>query len=356
MPRRIAAAVFLCLALPFSATPSDKNNKPLSEIKPAAPAMVLWYRQPATKWVEANPIGNGRLGGMVFGKVDTEHIQLNEDTVWAGEKRDRNNPEALKNLQEVRRLPFAGKPVEAQTLAENTLMGIPKRLPPYQPLGDLWIKFAASPGEVTDYRRELDLEEGIARLNYRIGSARCSRQVFSSAVDQLLVVHLDCDQPGQISFSATLTREQDSVTRAQAPDRVAMTGTAIAWDEERHSEERKVGVKFVALLRAIPRGGTIEVERDGLHIDNADQVTLVLSAATNLRDPDPLLVAEEYLRASEKPFSQLRSAHVADHRKFFRRVDFALESGEQPPTNLPTDERLKRVQSGESDLQLEALY
>src|SRR5262245_23229660 len=328
----------------------------LKENLRSSPALELWYRRPAARWVEALPVGNGRLGGMVFGGIDLERIQLNEDTVWAGERRDRINPEALKKLAEVRRLLFAGKPLEAQQLAESSMMGIPRRLPPYQPLGDLWIRFAASPGEVTDYRRELDLEEGIARLSYRIGSARCSRQVFSSAVDQLLVVHLDCDQPGQLSFSATLTREQDSVTRAQAPDRVAMTGTAIAWDKERHSEERKVGVKFVALLRAIPHGGRIEVDGDSLRVENADEVTLVLSAATNLRDPDPLRVAEQYLRASEKPFAQLRSAHVADHRPVFRRIDFALGSNEDQSTQLPTDERLKRVQSGETDLQLETLY
>ena len=319
-------------------------------------SLALWYRQPAGRWVEALPVGNGRLGGMVFGGINVEHVQLNEDTVWAGERRDRINPEALKNLAEVRGLLFAGKPLEAQNLAENTMMGIPKRLPPYQPLGDLWIRFAPSPGEVSDYRRELDLEEGIARLSYRIGSARFSRQVFSSAVDQLLVIQLTCDQPGQLSFSATLNREQDSVTRAQAPDRVAMTGTAIAWDKERHSEERKVGVKFVALLRAIPRGGRIEVAGDSLRVENADEVTLVLSAATNLRDPDPLRVAEQYLRASEKPFAQLRSAHVADHRPIFRRIDFALGSKKDQATQLPTDERLKRVQSGETDLQLETLY
>ena len=190
MLRQMAAALFLCMALPFSAVPSDKTNKlAAGEIKPAAPSMVLWYRQPAAKWVEAVPIGNGRLGGMVFGKTDTEHIQLNEDTVWAGEKRDRNNPEALKNLPEVRRLLFAGKPLEAQTLAEDTMMGIPKRQPPYQSLGDLWIKFPATASNVSDYRRELDLDSGIARVTYKTGDAHCARETFSSAVDQVLVVH-----------------------------------------------------------------------------------------------------------------------------------------------------------------------
>src|SRR5262252_4272334 len=115
-------------------------------------SLALWYRQPATRWVEALPVGNGRLGGMIFGGVDADHIQLNEDAVWAGEKRDRINPDALKNLSEVRKLLFARKPLQAQDLAENTMMGIPKRLPPYQPLGDLWIKFPAPTAEVRDYR------------------------------------------------------------------------------------------------------------------------------------------------------------------------------------------------------------
>src|SRR5579859_3163629 len=196
MLRKFAIAFLLCITLSFSAAPKDKSSKPPAEITPSSPSMVLWYRQPAGKWVEANPIGNGRLGGMVFGKVDTEHIQLNEDTVWAGEKRDRNNPEALKNLPEVRRLLFAGKPLEAQALAENTMMGIPKRQPPYQPLGDLWIKFPGTASDASEYRRELDLDSGIARISYSLGGAHCVREVFSSAVDQVLVIHQTCDKPG----------------------------------------------------------------------------------------------------------------------------------------------------------------
>src|SRR5438046_3708886 len=138
---KIISSVLLCGCFCFPLLAGDtakKTDSSASAHSNSAHSMVLWYRQPATKWTEALPIGNGRLGGMVFGTTDTEHIQLNEDTVWAGEKRDRNNPEALKNLPEVRRLLFAGKPLEAQTLAEDTMMGIPKRQPPYQSLGDLW--------------------------------------------------------------------------------------------------------------------------------------------------------------------------------------------------------------------------
>ncbi|HZM91310.1 MAG TPA: glycoside hydrolase family 95 protein, partial [Blastocatellia bacterium] len=141
----------------------------------------LWYRQPAAVWNEALPIGNGRLGAMVFGGVQTEQIQLNEDTIWAGEKRDRLNPEAASNLAEVRRLLFAGKPKEAEILAEKTIISIPKRMPPYQPLGDLLISFRGQ-SEARDYVRELDLDTAIARVSYQSGDAKFTREVFSSAV------------------------------------------------------------------------------------------------------------------------------------------------------------------------------
>src|SRR5262249_9071504 len=126
---------------------------------------VLWYRQPAASWTEALPIGNGRLGAMIFGSVGSERIQLNEDTIWAGERRDRNNPEGAKNLAEVRRLLFAGKPKEAEELAEKTIIAIPKRMPPYQPLGDFLIRFSGQP-EASEYRRELDLDSGIVPITY----------------------------------------------------------------------------------------------------------------------------------------------------------------------------------------------
>ena len=195
---------------------------PLSAADP-----VLWYRHAAQKWGDALPVGNGRLGGMVFGGVVKEHIQLNEDTVWNGKQRDRINPEALKALPEVRRLLFAGKVREAEALEEQKMMGIPNRQPPYQPLGDLNIEFSGH-DHATDYRRELNLATGIVRVTYRVGDAACTRDVFSSAPDQVLVVHVACDQPAQLSFHATLTRSQDSQTTAAAPDRVILQGEAIA--------------------------------------------------------------------------------------------------------------------------------
>jgi len=173
--------VLLSLLLCIAAT------APLSAADP-----VLWYRHPAQRWGDALPVGNGRLGGMVFGDIAKEHIQLNEDTVWNGKQRDRINPQALQALPEVRRLLFAGKPREAVALEDQKMMGIPNRQPPYQPLGDLNIEFSGQDNAV-DYRRELNLATGIVRITYRIGDATYTREVFSSVPDQVLVVRIACD-------------------------------------------------------------------------------------------------------------------------------------------------------------------
>jgi alpha-L-fucosidase 2 len=314
--------------------------------------MRLWYRSPADKWNEALPLGNGRLGAMVFGGVPEEHLQLNEDTVWAGEKRDRINPEARKNLAEVRRLLFAGKPDEAEALADKTMIAIPRRMPPYQPLGHLRLRFKGLENP-TDYLRELDIDAGVARISYRAGGARFIREVFSSALDQVIVIRLTSDQSRRISFAATLTREQDSKTRTINPDRVLIEGEAIARGD-RHPQERKVGVRFCGVIQVLPDGGRMRVEEDTIFLDGANSATILVAAATNGRHEQPHKRCEQYLsEARTKPYARLRAAHVADHRRLFRRMQFNLE-GEAP--DLPTDERLKRVQEGTNDLALEALY
>jgi hypothetical protein len=143
----------------------------------AGQSVLLWYKQPAEKWVEAMPIGNGRLGAMVFGRIADERIQLNEDTIWSGERRDRMNPGARKAVPEIRRLLFAGKVAEAEALADKEMLAIPRRMPVYQPLGDLLLEF---PGQAmaSDYRRELDLLTGIVRISYRVGDTNYLREIF----------------------------------------------------------------------------------------------------------------------------------------------------------------------------------
>ena len=314
----------------------------------------LWYRQPAANWNEALPIGNGRLAAMVFGGVKSERIQLNEETIWAGEKRNRINPEGARNLAEVRRLLFTGKAAEAEELAERTIISIPKRMPPYQPLGDLKIHFSGEDA-ASEYLRELDLDTGVVRVSYRLGDMRFNREVFASAVDQVIVIRLTTDRPGKLSFAVAITREQDSQTLAVNPNLVVITGEAIARGE-RHELERKVGVKFVGMLRALSEGSgaNTRVEGNEVRVENANAATLLFVAATNFHHNDPANKAEQHLEAAAaKAYTHVVRAHIADHQRLFRRVSFDLAA---VAPDLPTDERLKRVQSGGTDLALQALY
>ncbi len=317
----------------------------------SAGRLLLWYRQPAKTWNEALPIGNGRLGGMVFGRTDSERIQLNEETIWAGEARDRSNPLGARSLAEVRRLLFSGKVVEAESLAHRTMIAVPKRMPPYQPLGDLRMNF---PGheKVTKYRRELDLDSGVVRVQYRVGDALFRREAFSSAADQVIVIRLTCDKPGRITFGATLTREQDATTLELGPGRLGIEGEAIVRGP-RHPDERKVGVSFYGSLWIQPEGGRLSLREDFTELIGADAATVVFSAATSYHRVDPAERAEAYLEALKGSYAELLLRHVSDYQRLFKRVEFQLSSR---PTDLPIDERLKKVQEGGTDLGLEELY
>ena len=312
----------------------------------------LWYRQPAENWNEALPIGSGRLAAMVFGGTAIERIQINEDTVWAGEKRDRINPEGAKNLAEVRRLLFAGKPKQAEELADKTIIAVPRRMPPYQPLGDLVLNFTGH-DNVSRYLRELDIDSAVSRVSYVVSGVTHEREIFASAVDRVIVLRLICDRSSSLSFSATLTRQQDSTTRTVGKSRVVIEGEAIARGD-RHPQERKVGVGFCGMLDIVADGGRLFAQNGKVNLENANSATLFFAASTSFREKDPAAKCDAYVSAAKrKPYARLRADHVADHRRFFRRVVFDLGA---PRTDLATDERLKRVQAGETDLSLEALY
>jgi alpha-L-fucosidase 2 len=315
----------------------------------AAASDVLWYRQAAANWNEALPIGNGRLGGMVFGGVTSDRIQLNEDTVWAGEKRDRNNPEAAKNLPEIRRLLFAGMPHEAEVLADKTIISIPRRLPPYQTLGDLRIG-TPSYRAISNYRRELDLDAAIVRITYTVGNANCAREYFSSAPDQVIVVRLTCDLPHFIDIDAMLNREIDAKTHFSGEDRIVLEGEAIARDP-RHDQERHVGVKFRAVLLVTQEGGRLRQPKEGrLWVEGANSATLFLAASTSFKPRE----IEHDLLAAKRPYADLKARHVADFQRLFNRVKLSLGTAAAP--DLPTDERLKRVAAGGDDPRLIEQY
>src|SRR5689334_17759781 len=196
--RAVLVAAFGLIAASWDLPPKGGSDQIASTNE-----LRLWYRQPAANWNEALPIGNGRLGAMVFGGVEDERLQLNEDTVWAGEKRDRINPAGPAAVKEARRLLAEGKAAEAEALVDKAIIATPRRLPPYQPLGDLALAFTHTV-RASNYERELDLHNAVVRVRYTVEDTIFTREVFASAVDQAIVVRLTRSGPARINVSARL--------------------------------------------------------------------------------------------------------------------------------------------------------
>jgi alpha-L-fucosidase 2 len=294
---------------------------------------VLWYRQPARNWNEALPLGNGRMGAMVFGGVAQERLQLNEDTMWSGYPYDPTNPDAFAFLEQVRQLVFAGKYREAEQLADQKMMGVLKigdrlyapfrRLMAYQPLGDLWLSFPHD-AEPTEYRRELDLDEAIARIRYRIGEVTFTREIFLSAVDQALVCRIVADKPKQVTFTARLTTPHPNhETMKGGDDWFILRGQWVGDGEVRRSQTDLPGkgIRFEIWLAAQAEGGKVEVSGEALTVKEANAVTLLLVAATSYRNPKDISAdphqrcADYFAPLRRKSYPRLKSAHIADHQR-----------------------------------------
>jgi alpha-L-fucosidase 2 len=317
----------------------------------AAPGMpVIGFDQPATQFLESLPVGNGRLGAMVFGRVVDDRIPLNENTLWDGHPRDTTNPEALTHLPEVRRLLFAGKNEEATTLAGEHLMGRPLRIRPYQTLADLWLESPA-PQTLREYHRELDLQDGIARVTYRT-NASFTREVFASTPDDVLVVRLQADRPGQIDVRLRLSRWQDASPLPAADGRLTLRGQIASLDEA--GENR--GLRFEACARVLHEGGASAAQGEAVRVAEASAVTVLISGATSFREKDPAAACRAQVdRAASKGYASLKQAHLQHHRGLFGRVK--LELGSAPAASPPSiDRRLETLRAGKEDLGLVALY
>ena len=310
--------------------------------------LVLWYQKPAEAWTDALPIGNGRLGAMVFGGVERERIQLNEETLWDGGPRDTNNPKALEALPKVQQLLFDDKNEEATKLAGETMLGVPERIKSYQSLGDLFLEFSHD-GDPTEYRRELNLNTGIAKTTYRCGDVNFSREVFATAVDNLIVVRIESGTAGQLAFDIAITREQDATVEAIAANILRLDGQC-----------GNDGMHFSVYLQVQIEGGKVQSENEQLAVRDANRVTLLLAAATsyiNQKDASgsPHALCEGHLTDIDaKSYRTVRADHIADHQDLFQRVH--LDLGTTDAANLPTDERLEAVKAGASDPELVALY
>jgi alpha-L-fucosidase 2 len=331
----------------------------------------LWYAQPAEKWTEALPIGNGRMGAMVFGGVPDERIQFNEDTLWKGQPHDYVRAGARDHLAEIRQLLFDGKTKEAEGVAKATFLSDPVRQKAYQPFGDLRLHFIGCTN-ATDYRRELDLDSAIVRVTYRVNGIAYKREVFASHPDQAIVLRLTADQPGHVSFTLGMdSPHTNSLVAADVSPRISDPNSAGADSRRRLPTEGTLtltgkvqddGLSFESRVRVINSGGSIATNGNAITVEKADSVTLFLTAATSFKNfqdisGDPgRRCANDMAKVSPRNFDVILADHLADYRSLFRRVSLNLGHTEQ--ADLPTDKRLEQVKASglEGDPALAALY
>jgi alpha-L-fucosidase 2 len=337
---------------------------------PGQDNLTLWYRQPAQEWTEALPIGNGRIGAMIFGGVESEHLQLNEDTLWSGAPRDWNNPDARNHLAEVRRLVLEQKDYATADQACRKMQG--PYTESYQPLGDLYLDFGKT-AEISAYRRELDLNTAAARVTYRAGRVEFTRETIASAPDHVVAVRLAASEPAMLTFTVRLDSKLRSKADAMSNGILRLTGKAPghvdpsylpdAKDAVQYDDALGKGMLFEALVRVLPGGGTMSAGEGTLRIEGANSAVILLAAGTGFQgfDRPPDRNASEIHggcmhtvdEASAKTWEQLRDRHIAEYSALFRRV--SLDLGGSPAPGLPTDERVRRA-AQQDDPSLPALY
>ncbi|HEX5056859.1 MAG TPA: glycoside hydrolase family 95 protein [Gammaproteobacteria bacterium] len=313
--------------------------------------LALRYDEPAgDEWVRALPVGNGRLGAMVYGNPASERLQLNEDTIWSGGPYRNDSPDARAALPKIRELIFKGKPARAQKLAGETFFKGPNGMM-YQPVGELMLSFPGHEG-YQNYYRELNLETAVATTRYSVGGVEYTRTVFSSAPDQLIVVRLAASRPGSLNFTASLASPQQST--------VASRGSELVLSGRAGDHEGVPGkIRFQTIARFEAAGGSIASAGSVLNVSGADAVTVRISIASNFRKYDDLGADEQararhYLKqAAQKSYARLLDTHKADYQKYFDRVK--LDLGATAAADKPTDERIDAFADGD-DPQLIELY
>ena len=356
----VTRRTFVQQLLALSAALRASGHVSLAAAQPDERALTLWYSRPAARWVEALPVGSGRLGAMVFGGVGLDRLQLNEDTLWSGGPKDWNNPNAKTVLPEIRRLIAEGKYVEADALTKQALGPYTQS---FLPLADLFLSFTH--GDVRGgYRRQLDLRTAVATLRYRIGGVNYVREVLASQPDNVIAVRLTADRPRMLDFTARLSSPLRSVTVAGVA--LSLQGRAPSLVDPNYYDRPEPvqyseteGMRFAVQLDAVVDGGTRRIDYDGLHVEGATEATVLVTAATSFngyaRSPvrdgrdEKALAAAHMSNARSHSWSALRAAHLDSHRGLMDRVDLQLASSSADPA-MSTDERVATL--GSKDQQL----
>ncbi|HEX9599872.1 MAG TPA: glycoside hydrolase family 95 protein, partial [Mariniflexile sp.] len=317
---------------------------------------LLWYENAASNWNEALPIGNGRIGGMLFGGTGHDKIQLNEETVWAGEPGNNIQKDYYQDIQKIRELLFSGKHEEAQKMAlevfpkdtpKNTNYGVP-----YQTVGNLHLHFPNHENP-SDYRRELNIENAISTVSYTKNGIHYKREYFVSFPDQVMVIHLTTDKPKSLSFDISMDSPHTNHTISAKKEWIQLSGTG------GDHENKKGKINFTTLVCPKLIGGKLSKNGQTISIKNADDVTLFVSIGTNFKNYKDLShsadkIAKKFLQKSKsKPFNELKTAHVKDYQTLFNRVSLTL--GSETNNTLPTNKRLENFSTTE-DLSLVSLY
>lgn len=314
----------------------------------ASANLKLWYREPATKWEEALPLGNGRMGGMTYGGIQEDTIWLNEDSLWWGRPIKRVNPEAIHALPLIRRLLFEQKQEEAEYLARMAMTSIPKYSGTYQLLGKLIFFYANHQGSVQDYVRELDLSTALSRISYNMNGTFYERELFCTAADQVLAVKICCDRPGGLTFSVNMMRNPfDEGTAVWNENTLMLSGNWSLPD-----------FQYSMVAKVVPEKGKVRIVGDFISVEGADSAIVYVACATTFRHADPYSVCLQQIEAAlHKGYEQLLRDHIADYRLLFERVDLQLtDQANTDARLLPTNERLKRLQEGSKDLDFICLY
>ncbi|WP_157986530.1 glycoside hydrolase family 95 protein [Chitinophaga alhagiae] len=341
--------------------------------------LCLWYKQPALRWEEALPVGNGRMGAMVFGRTDKEILQINEESVWAGNKFNDANPNAFKVLDTIRQLLFANKNEEALAIAQPNFVAvdgenstqIARNFRSHQTLMNVNIDYGLQ--GYTDYRRELNIKNGIAATTFTVNGVVYKQEVLASAPHNVIVVRIAASKPASINAFITLDRPDPKDTASRFTDcKVAASGSRLLVlsgqinDKEGKEKRGPAGLhmRFAGMLQAAPTGGTIRAYQNGLQVKNANAVTLYIQGATNYnavkQDVDPgATIAINKCRkllqqATLRSYAQLHAAHLKDFEPVMKKV--RLQINEAVTDEIPTDERLQQVRQGKEDVHLEALY
>ncbi len=304
---------------------------------------LLWYKQPAENWDEALPVGSGRIGGMIFGRVNDELIQLNEDSIWSGGFRYRNNSKAYENLDKMRKLIRDGKTKEAEELCGDAFYGTNENQRHYQPLGDLHIWQGT--GEISDYKRTLDISTAVSTVEFESEGVKYKREIFISNPDNVMAVYFTASEKGKISFVSAIDGKDDNYDKNEAYGGNTLIFTM------------SDGIPYAAAISVSAEGGTAKTDANRIKVENADSALLVLACQTSYRTGDYENLAKcQAKKALRIGAEKLLSRHIADYKKLYDRCTFTLNDNSSGNSEKPTDERLKLIREGGSDNKLVEMY